>query len=259
MLMALNRKDRTRSQELRESSYVAPTSTKSVWLRDVLHSKGRGALGPRQLEFFRDKNEGQAEDVELYYAGDLGLVKRPSVSIVDTRKATFEGRSRARRLSKELVSEGVVVMSGLARGIDGAAHQSAIEHGGRTVAVIGTPISKAYPAEHASLQTEIWKHHLLLSPFREGARVFKTNFPQRNRIMAALSDATVIVEAADGSGTLHQAAECQRLKRWLFIAQSVVDNPDLAWPKRFVGHPYVAVLTSTSDIISKIKDRRDVG
>lgn len=248
MLMATNRRDRPRSEEPTQR-YRAPPNAKSIWLRDMLHKLGRDALSARQLEFFRAKNEGQAEDVELFYAGDLGLLERPCVSIVGTREATFEGRSRAARLAKELVASGVVVMSGLARGIDGAAHRSALENGGRTIAVVATPISKAYPAEHASLQTEIWQRHLLISPFPDGARVFKSNFPQRNRIMAALSDATVIVEASEGSGTLHQAAECQRLGRWLFISRAVTENEKLSWPKKFLPHPKTKILSTTADLL----------
>jgi len=257
MLMALNRRDQSRSQA-QGQAYRAPTNAKTIWLRDALAQTGRGKLSERQLEFFR-KDEGQAEDVELFCAGDLGLLSRPCVSIVGTREATFDGQARASRLAKELVTAGVVIMSGLARGIDGAAHNSAIQNGGRTIAVIGTPLSKAYPPEHASLQTEIWKHHLLISPFRPGATVKPGNFPRRNRAMAALSDVTVIIEASEGSGTLHQAAECQRLNRWLFITQAVASDPKLEWPKRFIGHPFVAILTSTADILSKLKDRGDVG
>jgi DNA processing protein len=252
MLMAYGRRERPQTHKA-ASRYTAPSTAQAVWLRDLLHRLGRGNLTARQMEFFREKDEGQIDDIELFYAGDLQLLERPCVSIVGTREATFEGRARAARLAKELSAAGVIIMSGLARGIDGAAHRSALENGGRTVAVIGTPLSKSYPAEHAELQTEIWRKHLLISPFRDGARVFKSNFPQRNRVMATLSDATVIVEASDGSGTLHQAAECQRLKRWLFITQSVAENPKLKWPKGFIGQPFVAVLTSTSDILAKIK------
>lgn len=256
--MAYSRQDWTRSKE-RTSRYCAPKDVGTTWLRRELHRVGRGALTARQLEIFGDKDNEQPDDLKLFYAGDLRLLERPCVSIVGTRNATAEGTARAARLARELVAAGVVVMSGLARGIDGAALRSAIECGGQTIAVIGTPLSKAYPAEHAELQAEIWSHHLLVSPFREGDRTFKSNFPQRNRVMAALSDATVIVEAAEGSGTLHQAAECQRLKRWLFIARSVVENPTLKWPKGFVGHPYVAVLSSTPDILSKLRGRENVG
>ena len=124
--------------------------------------------------------------------------------------------------------------------------------GGRTIAVIGTPLAKAYPAENARLQEEIYSHHLLISPFKDGETVFKSNFPKRNRVMAAISDATVIVEASDTSGTLHQAAECQRLGRWLFIMESVTKNPALTWPARFIGKNRVAILSSVEDILSAI-------
>ena len=136
--------------------------------------------------------------------------------------------------------------------MDAAAHTSAIEHNGSTIAVIGTPLDKAYPAENSALQEWIYNEHLLISPFRQGEAVFRGNFPKRNRVMAALSDATVIVEASDTSGTLHQAAECQRLGRWLFVMKSVAEDPALEWPKSFLGKEKVAVLTSTLDIVNVI-------
>jgi DNA processing protein len=146
----------------------------------------------------------------------------------------------------------VVVVSGLAKGVDAAAHTGAISHDGHTVAVIGTPLDKAYPAENAALQESIWREHLLLTPFPSGQQVYRSNFPIRNRVMAALSDATVIIEASDTSGTLHQAAECQRLGRWLFIAKSVAENLSLKWPARFIGKPKVAVLQTTSNVLDAI-------
>jgi DNA processing protein len=129
----------------------------------------------------------------------------------------------------------------------------AIEAGGRVVAVIGTPLDKAYPAENAELQKAIYRDHLLVSPFPSGEQVFPSNFPKRNRVMAALSDATVIVEASDTSGTLHQAAECQRLGRWLFIMRSVAEDRKLKWPVKFIGKPKVAVLASTADILDVVR------
>ena len=94
----------------------------------------------------------------------------------------------------------------------------------------------------------------MISPFSEGQVVYKSNFPVRNRVMAALSDATVIIEASDTSGTLHQAAECQRLGRWLFIAKSVADDPALKWPRKFLGLPKTKVLASTAEIIDCLNE-----
>ena len=144
------------------------------------------------------------------------------------------------------------MVSGLAYGVDTVAHTTAIETGGRTIAVIGTPLDKASPAENKRLQEEIYREHLLISQFAEGSRIFPSSFPQRNKLMATLTDATVVMEASDTSGTLHQAAECTRLKRWLFIAKSVVDDPALSWPKDFLRYETCVPLRNVSDITSRI-------
>jgi DNA processing protein len=196
-------------------------------------------------------------DVFVYHAGNISLLKLPSVSVVGTRQISDEGIMRARRLARELAESGVLVVSGLAKGVDTIAHTAAIAAGGYTAAVIGTPLDKAYPAENSGLQREIYERHLLLSPFNVGEQVYRSNFPERNKVMALLSDATVIVEASDTSGTLHQAAECQKSGRWLFIMKSVVDDESLTWPKRFLGHPKTRVLTSTEEIIAAVKHASD--
>jgi DNA processing protein len=191
-------------------------------------------------------------DVRVFYSGDIALLSRKCVSIVGTREVSEAGWLRAARLARELESSGITVVSGLAKGVDTAALTTAMKSGGHVAAVIGTPLSKAYPAENAHLQEEIWRHHLLVTPFAEGEPTYRSNFPRRNRVMAALSDATVIVEASDTSGTLHQAAECQRLGRWLFIMKSVADDPGLKWPASFLGKPNTAVLKATSDILDAL-------
>ncbi|WP_110780321.1 DNA-processing protein DprA [Rhodopseudomonas faecalis] len=207
-------------------------------------------LADRQLDFLR--NASPSREVAIYYAGELDLLDGPTVSIVGTREVSDDGWRRASQLARDLARTRVTVVSGLAKGVDTAALQSAIDNQGRVVAVIGTPLDKAYPAENSELQQHIYKHHLLISPFRNGERVFKSNFPARNRVMAAISDATVIVEASDTSGTLHQAAECVRLNRWLFIMRAVAENGSLSWPQQFLKHPKVAVLSSTDEIVAAI-------
>jgi DNA processing protein len=184
----------------------------------------------------------------LHYSGDLALLKQPMVAIVGSREASEEGRLRAAQLAKKLVKEGIVVVSGLAAGIDAAAHRAAIANGGRTIAVIGTPLEKAYPAENAALQEEIYRDHLLISPFASGMRTFPGHFPERNRVMARLALATVIIEAGDTSGSLHQAAESLEAGHHVFIAKSVVQNGRLTWPARFMGKPRVHELESSTDV-----------
>jgi len=233
-----------------EKNYHAPTESRSVGLLDLLETANRGIkLSARQLDIFKS-NKTAPDNLTLYYAGDIGLLARPGVSIVGTRKATSGGRSRAARLARDLVERGVVIVSGLAKGIDTTAHQTALDSGGQTIAVIGTPLSKASPAENGPLQETIWREHLLISPFAEGTQVFPSNFPQRNKIMAAVSDATVIIEATSESGTLHQARACQDLGRWLFILKSVLDSSE--WPKRFLNNEKTVILERTEQIFDAL-------
>ena len=232
-----------------DGRYTPPEQAESVRLRELLYSVQRGPKWTgRQLDIFKT-NAIEPDDLPLFYAGDLSLLSRPCVSIVGTRNATPNGRARAARLARELIERGVVIVSGLAKGIDTAAHRTAIDGGGHTIAVIGTPLSKATPAENGPLQEAIWRDHLLISPFAE-THVFPTNFPQRNKIMAALSDATIIVEASKTSGTLHQARACQDLGRWLFILKSVVEDND--WPNRFLNVKNTVILERVEQVFAAL-------
>jgi DNA processing protein len=209
-------------------------------------------LGRRSLERAGQQTLGGDPFVDaarpLWISGDPTLVQHRAVAIVGTRNATETGTRRARKLARELSTQGVVIVSGLARGIDEAALTEAIAVGGRVIAVIGTPVDRAYPIANASLQETIADHHLLVSQFAPGTRTRPSHFPERNRLMAALSDATAIIEAGDTSGTLHQATECLRLDRWLFIAQSVMQDATLTWPARFKDYRRTVILTTTGDI-----------
>jgi len=231
--------------------YIPPSSVKTERLRELVAWSGRGALEDAQLTLLAGRREDP--EVDLFTSGSLELLRRPCVSVVGTREVSDDGWVRARRLARELAEHSVVVVSGLAKGVDTAALTGAIEAGGKVVAVIGKPINQAYPIENAELQEKIYRDHLLVSQFPVGERVFPSNFPKRNRVMAALSDASVIVEASDSSGTLHQASECQRLGRWLFIMKSVAEDRKLKWPARFIGKPKVAVLASTAEILDVVK------
>ncbi|MGI4799391.1 MAG: DNA-processing protein DprA [Janthinobacterium lividum] len=229
--------------------YNPPQFADQMLLEHLIHESGRDLGSEKQLNLLR----GSGKATHVYIVGNYRLLDRPTVSIVGTREVSPAGRIRASRLARELASTDVVVMSGLAKGVDTAALTAAIQANGHVAAVIGTPLEQAYPKENANLQEEIYNNHVLISPFANGEAVYKGNFPKRNRVMAALSDATVIVEASDTSGTLHQAAECQRLGRWLFIMKSVVDDNSLNWPAKFIGKPKTAVLTRTLDLIEAIQ------
>jgi DNA processing protein len=174
---------------------------------------------------------------QLFLEGDIELLRRrPRVSIVGSRDATPEGIRRAAKLARVLAENGVVVVSGLARGIDTAAHRAAIEAGGRTIAVIGTPLDKVYPKENTDLQREIAKNHLVVSQFPVGRPTTPGCFPMRNRTMALIVDASVIVEAGNTSGSLSQGWEALRLARSLFFLKSVMENKGLTWPQKMMAY-----------------------
>ena len=175
----------------------------------------------------------------LYYQGTWELVESQCIAVVGTRKPSEEGVGRARRLAKALVEKEYTVVSGLATGIDSAAHTAAIEAGGQTIAVVGTALGSVYPRENAELQDRIAKEYLLISQVPvlryaqqnwRGNRLF---FPERNATMSALTAATVIVEAGETSGTLIQARAALFQKRKLFILQSCFERDDITWPERF--------------------------
>lgn len=167
----------------------------------------------------------------LFTTGRIELLRDGlRVSVVGSRDATTEGLGRARALSEILVSRGVVVVSGLAEGIDTQAHQAAINAGGATIAVLGTPLDICFPKQNQALLDRIIQGHLAVSQFPIGAPPQKKNFPMRNRTMALLSDATIIVEAGEGSGTIHQGWEALRLGRPLFLLESLTKRTDLTWP-----------------------------
>ena len=130
----------------------------------------------------------------------------PRVSVVGSRKASAEGLKRARVLSRALVEHGMVV-SGLEEGIDTAGHTSALEAGGETIAVIGTLLDTYYPKENQALQQRLAREQLVITQFPIGSAVTPKNFPLRNLTMALLTDATVIVEAGEKSGTVRQGWE----------------------------------------------------
>jgi DNA processing protein len=130
----------------------------------------------------------------------------------------------------------MIIVSGLAEGIDTIAHVTAIQSGGRTIAVLGTPLDSVYPRKNANLQREIMSKQLAVSQFPEGYPITRQNFPLRNRTMALISDASVIVEAGETSGTLSQGWETLRLGKPLFIMNSVCINPRLTWPKKMIQY-----------------------
>lgn len=176
----------------------------------------------------------------IYFRGNWDLIHTKSVAIVGSRKPSDEGIRRAKKLSHELVNRGYTIASGLASGIDRTAHLAAIASGGKTIGVLGTPINEYYPKENSKIQEFIAQKHLLISqvPFiRYSHEHFKNKriyFPERNKLMSAISEATIIVEASETSGTLVQARAALEQNRKLFILDSNFSKPGITWPHKFL-------------------------
>jgi DNA processing protein len=160
----------------------------------------------------------------LSMSGTLREEDHQAVAIVGTRHATPAGRVVTERLGRELAAAGVTVVSGLARGVDGAAHQSALEAGGRTIAVLGCGIDRTYPPEHLALRKKIEEQGAVLSELPLGAHPHACHFPKRNRIISGLSLGVVVVEAAPQSGSLITARLAAEQGREVFAVPGSVQS-----------------------------------
>lgn len=249
------------------SDFVQPQATQTAYREAVTTLQGLGVsrFGVRihGAGDYPDNLRDAVEPVELlYYRGEWELAYSPCVSIVGTRKPSPEGVARAERLAKLLVQQKFTIVSGLAAGVDTAAHRAAIAQGGRTIAVIGTHIGRAYPSQNARLQDEIATRHLVISQVpvlryeRAGARNPTNNrwfFPERNKTMSALTRATVIVEAGETSGTLVQARAALQQGRKLLLLDSLFQRRDLTWPAKMLDAGAIRV-RDAEDILSHLGD-----
>lgn len=164
----------------------------------------------------------------LYVDGNIELLKQPAFSLVGTRTPTQYGRQLARQFGKELAEKGLVVVSGMARGIDGEAHTGALEAKGGTIAVLGCGIDWVYPTENRQLAIMIRKHGLLLSEYPPGTRPQRGFFPERNRIISGLAHGILVVEAAARSGSLITADLAIEQGRDVFAVPGSIHSPKSA-------------------------------
>jgi DNA processing protein len=194
---------------------------------------------------------------KLYAAGSMQIpLPRPRVAMVGSREATPKSVADAEAIAKTLTRESVVIVSGLAKGIDSAAHKAAIDSGGQTIAVLGTPLDRVYPQENAQLQAEIIKHHLAISQYEIGSVVARSNFVRRNRTMALIADASVIVQAGESSGSLSQGYEALRLGRPLFIWKTLFES-SLKWPKEMVRYGAMT-LSDPKELLENLPSKKSV-
>ena len=183
----------------------------------------------------------------LFARGRLDLLDGPVVAIVGTRSCTAYGRESARRLAGGLAAAGVPVLSGLARGIDGVAHLAAGP--ARTIAVVGNGVDVVYPRSHADLQAAIGRHGLLLSEQVPGSPPLAHAFPRRNRILAALAAAVVVVEAPHRSGALITARLALDLGRTVFAVPGPIDARASAGTNALIGDG-ARLVTSAREVLN---------
>jgi DNA processing protein len=196
------------------SHVLAPPRTGrwAAFARAFRESEYRASLGARGFRFLARSEPafppllGAIHDpppgLFVRGGGDVELLARPAVAIVGARACSPYGAHVARSLGRELARAGLVVVSGLARGVDGEAHRGALEAAGGTVAVLGCGIDRDYPASHRTLAVEIAGRGLVVSEYAPGVEPAPWRFPARNRIVAGLAAATVVVEAREASGAL---------------------------------------------------------
>jgi len=166
--------------------------------------------------------------IVLYAKGQLNLLNQPSIAIVGARAASRSGCRNAHDFAHQLASEGFTIISGLALGIDGAAHLGALQAGpgaGSTIAILGTGIDRVYPAQHQQLAHRIATEGLLLSEFPLGAKARPYHFPKRNRLVATLSQGVLVVEAARKSGSLITAQVATEAGREVFAIPGSIHSP----------------------------------
>jgi DNA processing protein len=186
----------------------------------------------------------------LFVRGHLEERDERSVAVVGTRKASAEGIERAMAISRRLVEAGYTVVSGLAAGIDTAAHTAALEAGGRTVAVIGTGLRQHFPKGNAELQERIGREHAVISQFWPGQEARPWTFPQRNAVMSGFARTSVVVEASHTSGARMQARLALEHGRPVFFPPSMLEH---RWARTYQAHGSVYVVDDGAEIVDHLE------
>lgn len=170
----------------------------------------------------------------LYYIGDVLLLRENVLAVVGSRKASYYGQQQAKLMAKELAAQGLVIASGMARGIDGAAHEGALEANRPTIAVLGSGVDVPYPRENKRLYDKICERGLVISEYFPGTPPAPSNFPIRNRIISGLSMGVYVIEARAKSGSLITSDYALEQGREVFALPGPVNTPNSIGPLRLI-------------------------
>jgi DNA processing protein len=190
----------------------------------------------------------------LHFQGRVELLSRPGIAVIGTRAHSTYGRDATVSFVVGLVRAGYTIISGLARGIDGIAHATALEIGGDTVGVLGTGLDVPYPPEHEELIRWVAEHGCLVTEFPEGTPPLKYHFPQRNRIIAGLARAVLVVEAPEKSGAMITAEYALEEGKEVFAVPGPIHNPTSAGTNRLIQDG-AALVTSAADVLRIMESR----
>ncbi|HET7636888.1 MAG TPA: DNA-processing protein DprA, partial [Candidatus Limnocylindria bacterium] len=189
----------------------------------------------------------------LYVRGDVGALEQTCVAIVGTRRPTGYGRATTAELTDELARASVTIVSGLAIGIDGEAHRAAIRAGGRSVAVLPSPLTRIYPPVHRALAAQLVESDgALITEVPPGGPTGRPDFARRNRIIAGLSQAVVVVEAPDRSGALLTAAAAIAYERELYAVPGPIDALASRGCNRLIADQQATIVTSVASLLQRV-------
>ncbi len=192
----------------------------------------------------------------LHVRGRFELLSRPGIAVIGTRAHSTYGRDATVSFVVGLVRAGYTIVSGLARGIDGIAHTTALEIDGDTIGVLGTGIDVPYPPEHAELIRAVAERGCLVSEFPDGTPPLKYHFPQRNRIIAGLARGVLVVEAPEKSGAMITAEYALDEGKEVFAVPGPIHNPTSRGTNRLIQEG-AALVTSAADILRILQSRTD--
>lgn len=201
---------------------------------ETINARGISALTIEDTDYPRRLKEINQPPPLLYVKGSINVEDEWAVAVVGTRRVTPYGRQVANELAIYLAQNGITVISGLARGVDAIAHQSALRAGGRTIAVLGSGVDVIYPPEHAKLAGEICDQGALVSDYALGTQPDGINFPPRNRIISGLSLATIVVEAGETSGSLITAEFAVEQGKEVFAVPGSILTPQSTGTNRLI-------------------------
>ena len=193
----------------------------------------------------------------IYTQGKILSADKNTIAIVGTRIPTQYGKMVTERLTTELVSKGITIVSGLARGIDTVAHRTALQQGGRTIAVLGSGLDVIYPAENRELAKDITEKGLLISEFAFGTKPDAPNFPRRNRIISGLSLGVIVIEAGHESGAMITANFALNQGRDVFAVPGNIMSPKSAGPHQLIREG-AKLVANADDVIEELSAQLDL-